>query len=344
MDPVAARGGADEVALARFRRLVTVTIAATFVLVLIGGVVRVSDSGLGCGPAGSGAHGWPLCEGGLVPAASAESAIEYTHRIAAGVVGVLIAICAWQALRNLRQHRWLVRGSAAAGVLVLAQAGLGGLTVEEGLHEALVAAHLGLAMLLLGLLLLLRRGAEPAAAPAPAEGGPGLRALAALAATLLLATIVAGGYVAGTEKEGTPGEPVAGQAHIACGTGFSADHFPGCNSEFPGFGQSRLADIQLTHRALMYVAAIAVLALVAVAIRQRVRPRAFALAAALLALQIALGAANVWFDKHAGLIVGHLALATLLWSAVVYASATLLPSSSPARVPVGHGEAAGATA
>src|ERR687896_916338 len=101
MHPVAARGAADEVALARFRRLVTATIAATFVLILIGGVVRVSDSGLGCGPAGSGTHGWPLCEGGLLPAASAESTIEFSHRVAAGVVAVMIAGLAWTALRSL---------------------------------------------------------------------------------------------------------------------------------------------------------------------------------------------------------------------------------------------------
>ena len=70
------RGEADE-ALARFRRLASATIVATFVLVLIGGIVRVSDSGLGCGPAGSGTHGWPLCEGGVLPPASSESVIEF---------------------------------------------------------------------------------------------------------------------------------------------------------------------------------------------------------------------------------------------------------------------------
>ena len=238
---------ADE--LARFRRLVTLTIAATFVLILIGGIVRVSDSGLGCGPAGSGTHGWPLCEGGVLPAASAESAIEFSHRVAAGVVAVLIAVLAWRALRRLREHRWLVRGSIAAGVLVLVQAALGGLTVEQGLEEELVAAHLGLAMLLLGLLIVLRRRRRPASRSRRRR-----RASAACArrprspAVLVLATIVAGGYVAGTEKEGTPGEPAVGQAHVACGTGYSADAFPACNGQFPGFGQSRLADIQLVHR------------------------------------------------------------------------------------------------
>lgn len=330
--------------LARFRRLATLTIVATIALTLIGGVVRVSDSGLGCGPAGSGTHGWPLCEGGVVPEATSESIIEYTHRVVAGIVAVLILVMVVQAFRNLRSYRSLVRGSVAAGVLVLVQAALGGLTVEEGLEEALVAAHLGLAMLLIGLLLLLRRGASglPASVP-PARSGA-LRAVTAVAAVLVLATIVAGGYVAGTEKHGTPDAPQGGQAHVACGTGFSADTFPGCNGEFLGFGQSRLADIQLTHRAFMYLAALAVIVMVAMAIRQRVTSRAFVLAGGLLIAQIALGAINVWAGKHAGLIVGHLALGTALWGTVVYAGATLLPAAAPASERMRRAEPAGAPA
>ena len=308
------------------------TIAATLVLILIGGIVRVSDSGLGCGAAGSGTHGWPLCEGGVLPAGSAESVIEFSHRFAATVVAVLTALLAWRALRRLRSHRFLVRGSIAAGVLVLAQAGLGGLTVETGLEDELVAAHLGLAMVFLGLLLWLRRGAE-STEPAP-EAGRGLRTLTFVAAALVLATIVAGGYVAGTEYHGTPQPAVAG-AHTACGEGWSAAQFPGCNGRGAlSFGQSRLADIQLVHRAFMYLTAIAVLAMAAVAAVRRVPGRAFWIAPLLLVAQIALGAINVWAGKHAGLIVAHLALGTVLWSTVAYAAASLLSvsSSEPRRV------------
>src|SRR5919112_773292 len=111
--PEVASGGDVERQLARFRRLVTATLVATFVLILIGGIVRVSDSGLGCGPAGSGTHGWPLCEGGLVPEATSESIIEYSHRIAAAVVSVLIALLAYVAFRHRRSYRWLVRGAVA---------------------------------------------------------------------------------------------------------------------------------------------------------------------------------------------------------------------------------------
>jgi heme A synthase len=320
-----APGGAAE--LARFRRLINATIAATLVLIVIGGIVRVSDSGLGCGPAGSGTHGWPLCEGGVVPENSAESMIEYSHRFTAGVVAVLILLVAWRAWRNLRADRWIVRGSAAAGVLVLAQAGLGGLTVEEGLHEYLVAAHLGLAMLLLGLLIGLRRlASEPR--PAPPAGTRGFRLLAVLAAALILATIVAGGLVAGTEGEGTASEPVRG-AHTACG-----EQFPSCLDRFMPFGEDRLVDIQLVHRSLMYLTALAVLALVALAVRRRIAVREFATLGGLVAAQIVLGAANVWLGKHAGLILAHLTLGTIVWATAVYGLTKVLtvPSAAGERV------------
>jgi heme A synthase len=316
MNGVAARGGAE---LARFRRLVNLTIVATFVLTVIGGVVRVSDSGLGCGPAGSGTHGWPLCGGRVVPFIETNAVIEFSHRVVAGVVAILILILAWRAITRLREHRWLVRGTVLAGVLVLAQAALGGLTVENNLHEVLVAAHLGLAMLLLGLLIALRR-ATLEGAPAPAGAAGIVRPLAATALVLLFATIVAGGYVAGTEEEGVAGAPAAAGAHLACGT-----EFPTCLGRFMPFGLSEMIDVQLTHRAFMYLAAIAVLALVAVARLRGIRSPAFPLAALLLVCQILLGAINVWAGEHGELVVAHLTVGTLLWGTLVYATMVLVP-------------------
>ena len=324
MQAPAARGGSDD--LARFRRLTGVTIVASFVLILIGGIVRVSDSGLGCGPAGSGAHGWPLCGGRALPFLETNAVIEFTHRAVAGLVALLILALVWMALRRLRDHRWLVRGSVAAGILVLAQAALGGLTVEKDLHEVLVAAHLGLAMLLLGILLALRRATEEGSpAVEGAAGARGLRTLAIVASTLVLATIVAGGYVAGTEGEGKASEPVIG-AHLACG-----QQFPGCVGSFMPFGTSSLIDAQLTHRALMYLAAIAVLGAAALAAVRRVRAPAFGIAALVLLAQVLLGALNVWLGKHAGLIVAHLTVGTLLWTIVVYATLSLSPAPAARR-------------
>src|SRR4029453_308238 len=108
------------------------------------------------------------------------------------------------------EHRRLVRGVVAAAVLVIAQAILGGLTVEHGLHTAFVAAHLGMAMLLLGLLITLRRLAQDRERAAPPAVCRALRWTAAIAVVLLFLTIIAGGTIAGTEEEGTPGQPVIG--------------------------------------------------------------------------------------------------------------------------------------
>jgi heme A synthase len=185
-------------------------------------------------------------------------------------------------------------------------------------------------MILIGLLFVLRRASETTPAPAR-ESVRGLRPLGIVTCALVLATIVAGGYVAGTEYHGTPEAEVVVGAHTACGTGWNANQFPGCNGQgFLSFGQTRLADIQLTHRLFMYLTAISVLGLAALALRRRAPTKAFWIAALILVAQIALGAINVWAGKHAGLIVGHLALGTTLWMTVVYASATLLPVSAPA--------------
>jgi heme A synthase len=330
------RGEASE--LARFRRLANATILATFALIVIGGVVRVSDSGLGCGAAGSGTRGWPLCGGRLLPFLQENAVIEFSHRAVATVVVVLIAFLAVQAFRRLRDHRWLVRGTAAAAGLVLAQAALGGLTVEHGLHSALVAAHLGLAMLLLALLVALSRIAQPRRRAISVDGAHALRITAAIATGLLFATIVAGGYVAGTEGEGTPDQPALG-AHLACGL-----EFPSCLGKFMPFGYGRLVDIQLTHRLLVYLTAIAVLAMAVLALRRGLTrapqgTRAFLVAPALLVCQILLGALNVWLGKHPGLIVAHLTLATGLWATVVYAMISLLAVPESARRPVEPGDA-----
>jgi heme A synthase len=325
----------------RFRRLADLTILATFALVVLGGIVRVSESGLGCGPGGSGTEGWPLCNGEAVPFFhNTEVIIEFSHRVLAAVVTALIVLLAWTAYRQLRGLKWPVRASVAAAVLVLVQAGLGGLTVENTLAEELVAAHLGLAILLLGLLLWisvrarieLAAAGDPerrAVAPEPAPPTPvrGLKPLAAIAAVLLLGAIVAGGYVAGTEKEGVHGERtnIAG-AHVACG-----EQFPGCaNQGLLPVGEGRLVDIQLTHRALVYAATVAILALLAVAFARGSRSPLLALAAALLATQFTLGVLNVVLGEHAVLIVAHLVTATLLWAGVVLIALRLAFVPQPA--------------
>jgi heme A synthase len=329
--PGAGGGGAG---LRRFRRLADLTALVTFLLIIVGGVVRVSDSGLGCGAGGSGTKGWPLCGGDVIPLVGDENTlIEFSHRLLAAVVVGLIALLCWQAYRNLRGgYRWALRGSLGAAVIVLIQAVLGGLTVEHSLKDGLVAAHLGTAMILLGLLLWLSFKARSAAATDADEPVQrpvrGLKPYAATAAVLLLCAIVAGGYMAGTEERGVNevGPNIAG-AHLACG-----HQFPTCgDGKFLPFGNNRLTDIHLTHRVFVYAATIAIIVLLSLAFARGSRDRLLLIAALLLVGQVLLGGLNVWLGEHGALIVAHLTVATLLWATVVSIAYRLAWLPSPAR-------------
>lgn len=306
-----------------FRKLAYTSVALTFALVIVGGVVRISDSGLGCGPAGSGTEGWPLCGGRVVPLVDANMIVEYSHRILAGSLAILIALMALIAWRRLPEREALRRATFAAFGLVLFQAALGGLSVEKGLEEELVAAHLGVAMLQIGLLILVaalaRRdpGAENAPARRAGSTSRAVRMVAVAAATAVLATIVAGGYMSASELHGTGKQEVS--VHTACGT-----DFPGCNGSLLPFGRSRALDIHLTHRAFMYLASTLVLVLFALVLLQgrgrsalppssRDTLAAAAILVAILVSQVMLGALNVWLGEHAWLVVVHLTVGTLLW-------------------------------
>ena len=315
-----------------FRRLALGTGIATFLLIVLGGVVRVSDSGLGCGPAGSGFSGWPLCRGDLVPGLDLNAVIEYMHRALAAAVGLLMVALAVVAWRRYRDRRGIVVAATAAAVLVAAQGLLGAATVEENLEEALVAAHLGLAMLLLALVIYIWRASRPEVAGAPpVDGGPRFRGLAAAAQTALFLTIVAGGYMAGTQNYGRADYQLGDGAHHACGR-----EFPTCNGDVLPFGQAELVDIHLTHRVLMYVASILVIALVVVAVRRRpsaATVRMAWIAAGLLGIQILLGALNVWLEEYELLILAHLAVATMLWAQLFALNLALyrVPAPEPGR-------------
>ena len=66
-----------------FRALFIVASVFTFILIILGGVVRVTGSGLGC-------PDWPLCYGGVIPPMEFASLIEYSHRTLAVFTGIVI--------------------------------------------------------------------------------------------------------------------------------------------------------------------------------------------------------------------------------------------------------------
>ncbi len=120
------------------------SVISTYVLIVIGGYVTTSNSGLGCG------ESWPLCKGAVFPSLNnPEVVIELTHRLFNSVVGVFIlgmAIVAWTRYRNQSN---IVLLSTISLVALIAQVLLGMVTVTTSLNPVVSDAHLALASAIL---------------------------------------------------------------------------------------------------------------------------------------------------------------------------------------------------
>src|SRR5213596_1025965 len=74
----------------RFTRLAWTAATFTYLLVILGAIVRITGSGLSCG------EHWPLCNGTLLPPLDLPTMIEYGHRLAAAAVsGLVTALAAY---------------------------------------------------------------------------------------------------------------------------------------------------------------------------------------------------------------------------------------------------------
>ena len=255
--------------------------------------------------------------------------IEFSHRVAATVVVVLIGARRLQAFRRLRDRRLLVRGTIAAGVLVLAQAALGGLTVEHGLHTAGRGPS---------------RPGDAAARPAHHSfaAGADRRPRPPRDDRSRAATADAGHRVApvGDDRRrwlrrrhrggGHAGPAVLGAHAPAAGWSAVPDLQRSCPSR-----TARLVDIQLTHRLLMYLTAIAAIAMTAVALAGGACPAAPSRSPRRCSRSDPARGDERWARQAPGLIVAHLTLATILWATVVYAAAPAGRGAGDARPSAG---------
>jgi cytochrome c oxidase assembly protein subunit 15 len=139
-----ARLRARELSPAAFRRLAGLSVAALWLIVSTGAVVRLTSSGLGC-------EHWPGCQPGQpFPEKGYHSYIEFGNRMVASVTIILtlaLAIGAWLTRGLPRWARWLAVGTFVG---TAAQAPLGAITVYAHLHPALVIPHLLLSVAVLG--------------------------------------------------------------------------------------------------------------------------------------------------------------------------------------------------
>jgi cytochrome c oxidase assembly protein subunit 15 len=293
------------------RALSVVAVALAFVVVVMGAYVRLSDAGLGC-------PDWPFCYGRPLPAeiadqyALARAWKEMGHRYLAGTLGVLIvalAVLAWRA----RRARWLATAIIA---LVVLQATLGKWTVTMLLKPAIVTAHLLGGMGTLALLTWLALAQWP---HAPARETDALRPSAAIALGVLIVQIALGGWVSANYAAlACPDLPLCRAGAIPPLDFANAFHVVrdlGRTAQGELLSLDALAAIHWTHRVVALVAL--TVALFAAVRARRSLPAIGALVGVLVAVQFALGVANVALGMPLALAAAHNAGAALLLVALV---------------------------
>jgi cytochrome c oxidase assembly protein subunit 15 len=138
--------------LTDLRILGIITIIATYILIVIGGTVRATDSGTAC-------PDWPLCHGHVIPPADTKVWIEFTHRLVASVVGFMIIGMVVQVWRHYRDRTPMKWAAVATIILLATQVIVGGITVGTETAAGVVAIHLSIALTLISLLIFLTASA-----------------------------------------------------------------------------------------------------------------------------------------------------------------------------------------
>ncbi len=308
--------------LTGFQKLALASVIATWIMVVIGVIVRSTGSGMGC-------PDWPLCHGQVIPPIGDTAAwLESIHRWWGVIIGFLVLGLIVSAFRTQRATRSVVVGSVVALGIVGFQAYLGKVTVDMNNSAETVLAHLATAMILLGVFLfVLIRSRFPAVLPAR---GASLRIplLVGFAAISVFTVLLFG---AETTCPGVD-RGAAGCAALI---------FP----EWPLFdGQlipvfsddptlSNLQMRQFSHRIVAAITAVIVLVTTVVvwrAVRRRETdgevPGAETMlglvgtAAALYAVQIVVGALQIWTTLEPWAVSLHLSLGSLIWALMLSAA------------------------
>ena len=298
----------------------------TFALITIGGLVRATESGLGC-------PDWPLCHGQIIPPFEYHVLIEYSHRLTASVVGLLVVACAALVWFKHRESAGLKRLMAVAVVALIVQVILGGITVLTELPAPIVTAHLFAAETLFAMLIVAALIARPATtALQAARKHPYFNTVLAMA-TVSMVILLTGTYIVGS------------------GASAVCTSWPLCTSDWlPNFG------LQWEHMAHRLIAGLGGLYIIVASLKAwRYKGQSRALAgmgmgaAALVVAQVLAGAANPWFRFVPAAQIIHLSLASALWGhliamAVVAARLKVEPGEEAAAPDDGVGDASEAGA
>ena len=318
-----------------FSRLLLLAVGLTFLVVMVGAFVRLTDAGLGC-------PDWPGCYGHFASLPETEQEIaaaqaqdprgtydagkafrEMLHRYLAGALGLLILGLTILCRTRLGDAR-LARGTTALLTLVVLQALLGMWTVTLQLKPLIVTLHLlgGFATLGLVWWLLLRHYDWPR--PATSDPPRSLRSLHAAALAGLVAQISLGGWTSSNYAAlACPDFPTCREQWWPSGMDFSEAFVLwrglGIDYEYGVLDSPARTAIHVAHRIGAVVIAMLILILAIASIRSRLRAwrTSGLILIALLAVQISLGIGNIVLQLPLAVAVAHNAFAAILLLALL---------------------------
>lgn len=190
---------------ANVRRLSLANLLANAGLIVTGGAVRLTGSGLGCAE-------WPTCNDGNIIPTSADpihTYIEFLNRTLTFVL-IVIALSTWLVIRRLAVPRKdMSRLAFMIGMGIPAQAVIGGITVLTGLNPYSVMAHLMLTMVLIYWCAVLYHRARRLDRVVPEYASRGTHWLARLLMIATYLTMGLGTFVTGSGPHS--GDPEAGR-------------------------------------------------------------------------------------------------------------------------------------
>ena len=308
--------------LTSFQKLALASVVATWIMVVIGVIVRSTGSGMGC-------PDWPLCYGQVIPEIGDTAAwLESIHRWWGVIIGFLVLGLLIQAFRTQRATRSIVIGSVVAFAIVGFQAYLGKVTVDMNNSAETVLAHLATAMILLGtFLFVLIRSRFPAVLP---THGASLRLplLVGFAAISVFAVLLFG---AETTCPGVDRGAAGCAALVFPEWPLFDGQFIPTFSDDPAIGDLQMR--QFSHRVVAAIAGIIVL-IASAAVWRAVRHKdqdgevpgaetmlgVVGTAAALYAIQVVVGALQIWTTLEPWAVSLHLALGSLIWALLLGAA------------------------
>jgi heme a synthase len=279
----------------KIKRLAFFTILLTYLLIVFGGYVASSHSGLGCGPE------WPKCNGEIVPVLKGATLIEYLHRVIGAILGLLTLWLFFKIIRMDAGVTALLVAFVMLSLLVI-QVLFGAAVVLRDLPSLVITIHLLIAMIFLALLIWLWRypyiQGESQVVYIPREHRRAVVRHFNILVGIILLTLAFGGYI----KHESYG--------LACG-------WLGCRHQF--FPTSTPEALQTLHRGFATVTAFYTLILTYWAFANKwgkaIRRRLLLCAVTVL-LQIVLGIVVINTTIDLPWAVLHLAIGTALFAFV----------------------------